>query len=167
MRTITHPSNLDLRCTSGVQFHVDENWICVDDGSGNHSPIAPQAVDALVVMGFRTVRQDRSSSSICASFTWLTSDLLSGKRSRDVDPHQSNKEDEWVLFQLIIVLIIYLPERKVTPTFVLSSPIHSKWPRKDSALTICQSQVLYVRARAALLIKIAWSGTGSSHTNSK
>ncbi|KAL7522422.1 hypothetical protein ACHAWX_007105 [Stephanocyclus meneghinianus] len=45
----------------GVQFHVDENWICVDDGNGNHSPIAPQAVDALVVMGFRTVRMDRNS----------------------------------------------------------------------------------------------------------
>eukprot|EP00804_Cyclotella_cryptica_P012723 CCRYP_016285-RD/>CCRYP_016285-RD protein AED:0.18 eAED:0.18 QI:2397/0.75/0.77/1/0.62/0.66/9/947/475 len=38
----------------GVQFHVDENWICVDDGNGKHSPIAPQAVDALVVVGFRT-----------------------------------------------------------------------------------------------------------------
>lgn len=34
----------------GVQFHVDENWICVDDGKGNHSPIAPQAVDGLVGM---------------------------------------------------------------------------------------------------------------------
>jgi hypothetical protein len=38
----------------GVQFHVDENWICIDDGKGNHSPIAPQAVDGLVVMGYRT-----------------------------------------------------------------------------------------------------------------
>ncbi|KAL7503086.1 hypothetical protein ACHAXN_000930 [Cyclotella atomus] len=37
----------------GVQFHVDENWICVDDGKGNHSPIAPQAVDGLVVMAYR------------------------------------------------------------------------------------------------------------------
>mmetsp|Transcript_8055 Transcript_8055/g.14003 ORF Transcript_8055/g.14003 Transcript_8055/m.14003 type:complete len:854 (+) Transcript_8055:458-3019(+) len=39
----------------GVQFNIDENWICVDDGSGGHSPIAPQAVDALVTMGFRAV----------------------------------------------------------------------------------------------------------------
>jgi hypothetical protein len=38
----------------GVQFHVDENWICVDDGKGHHSPIAPQAVDGLVVMAYRT-----------------------------------------------------------------------------------------------------------------
>lgn len=39
----------------GVQFHVDENWIwiCVDDGKGNHSPIAPQAVDGLAVMAYR------------------------------------------------------------------------------------------------------------------
>mmetsp|Transcript_3817 Transcript_3817/g.8426 ORF Transcript_3817/g.8426 Transcript_3817/m.8426 type:complete len:882 (-) Transcript_3817:2-2647(-) len=37
----------------GVQFNIDENWICVDDGSGGHSPIAPQAVDALVNMGYR------------------------------------------------------------------------------------------------------------------
>ncbi|KAL7535829.1 hypothetical protein ACHAXR_007804 [Thalassiosira sp. AJA248-18] len=39
----------------GVQFHIDENWICVDDGNGGHSPIAPQAVDALVLMGYRAV----------------------------------------------------------------------------------------------------------------
>lgn len=38
----------------GVQFHIDENWIAVDDGHGGHSPIAPQAVDALVAMGYRT-----------------------------------------------------------------------------------------------------------------
>ena len=38
----------------GVQFHIDENWICVDDGKGGISPIAPQAVDALVSMGYRT-----------------------------------------------------------------------------------------------------------------
>jgi len=38
----------------GVQFHVDENWICVDNGKGEHSPIAPQAVDGLVVMAYRT-----------------------------------------------------------------------------------------------------------------
>jgi hypothetical protein len=37
----------------GVQFHVDENWICVDDGKGNHSPIAPQAVDGLAVMAYQ------------------------------------------------------------------------------------------------------------------
>jgi len=37
----------------GVQFHIDENWVCLDDGKGSHSPIAPQAVDALVSMGFR------------------------------------------------------------------------------------------------------------------
>jgi hypothetical protein len=35
----------------GVQLHVDENLICVDDGKGNHRLIAPQAVDALVAMG--------------------------------------------------------------------------------------------------------------------
>ena len=39
----------------GVQFHIDENWICVDDGKGDHSPIAPQAVDALVTMGYKAV----------------------------------------------------------------------------------------------------------------
>lgn len=38
----------------GVQFHVDENWICVDNGRGGYSPIAPQATDALVAMGYRT-----------------------------------------------------------------------------------------------------------------
>lgn len=32
----------------------DENWISVDDGFGGHSPIAPQAVDALVATGYRT-----------------------------------------------------------------------------------------------------------------
>ncbi len=32
---------------------IDENWICVDDGDGAHSPIAPQAVDALVAIGYR------------------------------------------------------------------------------------------------------------------
>jgi len=37
----------------GVQFHIDENWVCLDDGKGSHSPIAPQAVDALVAMGYR------------------------------------------------------------------------------------------------------------------
>ncbi|KAL3758800.1 hypothetical protein ACHAWU_008785, partial [Discostella pseudostelligera] len=38
----------------GVTFHIDENWICLDDGkTGSHSPIAPQAVDALVDMGYR------------------------------------------------------------------------------------------------------------------
>lgn len=37
----------------GVQFHIDENWISVDDGKGGHSPIAPQAVDALINMGYR------------------------------------------------------------------------------------------------------------------
>jgi hypothetical protein len=37
----------------GVQFHIDENWVCLDDGKGGHSPIAPQAVDALVAMGYR------------------------------------------------------------------------------------------------------------------
>jgi len=45
-----HPS---LHPPPGVQFHFDENWICVDDGRGGHSPIAPQAVDALVAMGYR------------------------------------------------------------------------------------------------------------------
>jgi len=38
----------------GVQFNCDENWISVDDGFGGHSPIAPQAVDALVATGYRT-----------------------------------------------------------------------------------------------------------------
>ena len=37
----------------GVQFNIDENWVSVDDGRGGHSPIAPQAVDALVAMGYR------------------------------------------------------------------------------------------------------------------
>ncbi|KAL9189080.1 hypothetical protein ACHAXT_011570 [Thalassiosira profunda] len=37
----------------GVQFHIDENWVSLDDGRGGHSPIAPQAVDALVAMGYR------------------------------------------------------------------------------------------------------------------
>ena len=37
----------------GVQFNCDENWISVDDGNGDHSPIAPQAVDALVATGYR------------------------------------------------------------------------------------------------------------------
>ena len=37
----------------GVQFHIDENWVSLDDGKGGHSPIAPQAVDALVAMGYR------------------------------------------------------------------------------------------------------------------
>jgi len=37
----------------GVQFHIDENWVCLDNGKGSHSPIAPQAVDALVAMGYR------------------------------------------------------------------------------------------------------------------
>jgi len=37
----------------GVQFHIDENWVSLDDGKGQHSPIAPQAVDALVAMGYR------------------------------------------------------------------------------------------------------------------
>jgi hypothetical protein len=37
----------------GVQFNCDENWISVDDGNGGHSPIAPQAVDALVATGYR------------------------------------------------------------------------------------------------------------------
>lgn len=39
----------------GVQFNIDEHWICVDDGNGGQSPIAPQAVDALVAMGYRAV----------------------------------------------------------------------------------------------------------------
>mmetsp|Transcript_36596 Transcript_36596/g.74703 ORF Transcript_36596/g.74703 Transcript_36596/m.74703 type:complete len:1104 (+) Transcript_36596:180-3491(+) len=38
----------------GIQFNCDENWISVDDGNGGHSPIAPQAVDALVATGYRT-----------------------------------------------------------------------------------------------------------------
>jgi len=38
----------------GVQFNCDENWISVDNGRGGHSPIAPQAVDALVATGYRT-----------------------------------------------------------------------------------------------------------------
>ena len=37
----------------GIQFNIDEDWICIDDGNGNHSPIAPQAVDALVEVGYR------------------------------------------------------------------------------------------------------------------
>ncbi|KAL3801055.1 hypothetical protein HJC23_002348 [Cyclotella cryptica] len=37
----------------GIQFHVDENWIAINDGKGGHSPIAPQAVDALVAVGYR------------------------------------------------------------------------------------------------------------------
>ncbi|EJK44059.1 hypothetical protein THAOC_37436, partial [Thalassiosira oceanica] len=37
----------------GVQFNIDENWVSVDDGRGGHSHIAPQAVDALVAMGYR------------------------------------------------------------------------------------------------------------------
>jgi len=37
----------------GIQFNIDEHWICIDDGNGAHSPIAPQAVDALVAMGYR------------------------------------------------------------------------------------------------------------------
>lgn len=37
----------------GIQFNCDENWISVDDGNGGHSPIAPQAVDALVATGYR------------------------------------------------------------------------------------------------------------------
>ena len=36
-----------------VQFNCDENWISIDDGNGTHSPIAPQAVDALVAAGYR------------------------------------------------------------------------------------------------------------------
>ena len=40
----------------GVQFNIDENWVCLDDGiQGSHSPIAPQTVDALVAMGYRAV----------------------------------------------------------------------------------------------------------------
>lgn len=38
----------------GIQFNCDENWISVDNGRGGHSPIAPQAVDALVATGYRT-----------------------------------------------------------------------------------------------------------------
>ncbi|KAL9190499.1 hypothetical protein ACHAXT_000205 [Thalassiosira profunda] len=37
----------------GVPFDTDESWICVDDGNGGHSPIAPQVVDALVSMAYR------------------------------------------------------------------------------------------------------------------
>lgn len=37
----------------GVQFNVDENWVSIDDGNGGHSPIAPQAVDALVSIGYK------------------------------------------------------------------------------------------------------------------
>ena len=37
----------------GVQFNVDENWVSIDDGQGGHSPIAPQAVDALVSIGYK------------------------------------------------------------------------------------------------------------------
>ena len=38
----------------GIQFHVDENYLAVNDGKGGHSPVAPQAVDALVAIGYRT-----------------------------------------------------------------------------------------------------------------
>ena len=37
----------------GVQFNIDENWISIDDGNGGHSPISPQAVDALVSIGYK------------------------------------------------------------------------------------------------------------------
>ena len=36
-----------------ITLQIDENWVCLDDGKGSHSPIAPQAVDALVAMGYR------------------------------------------------------------------------------------------------------------------
>ena len=38
----------------GIQFHVDENYLAVNDGKGGYSPVAPQAVDALVAIGYRT-----------------------------------------------------------------------------------------------------------------
>ena len=45
----------------GVKFNCDENWISVDDGNGGYSPIAPQAVDALVATGYRAA---------CDAMTW-------------------------------------------------------------------------------------------------
>jgi hypothetical protein len=38
----------------GIQFHVDENYLAINDGKGGYSPVAPQAVDALVSIGYRT-----------------------------------------------------------------------------------------------------------------
>lgn len=38
----------------GIQFSIDENYLAINDGKGSHSPVAPQAVDALVAVGYRT-----------------------------------------------------------------------------------------------------------------
>ena len=60
----------------GVQFNIDENWITIDDGNGGHSPIAPQAVDALVAMGYRSATDPSSFTPTKKTRKYMTEKKL-------------------------------------------------------------------------------------------